>query len=186
MLAAAAVCAAAIGLAFNPAFAADKNKVGRDQNKEFDQLTPSEHIAIRAAAKAAYKGKKLRVLNVCADPGNMPLSNIKMEGFQNKLAKLLANSMGARLNYHWQPFIERGLTRSTFDEKLCDVMFDIPANYGRLLTTLTRSTRRPTSSFTATTRASTLRVSTIRSSRTSRSAYSRPPASAWRSPSAAS
>jgi quinoprotein dehydrogenase-associated probable ABC transporter substrate-binding protein len=135
ILAAAAVCAAAIGLALNPAFAADKNKVGRDQNKEFDQLTPSEHIAIRAAAKAAYKGKKLRVLNVCADPGNMPLSNIKMEGFQNKLAKLLADSMGARLNYHWQPFIERGLTRSTFDEKLCDVMFDIPANYGRLLTT---------------------------------------------------
>ena len=65
----------------------------------------------------------------------MPLSNIKREGFQNKLAQLLADSMGARLDYHWQPFIERGLTRSTFDEHMCDVMFDVPVNYGRLLTT---------------------------------------------------
>ncbi len=65
----------------------------------------------------------------------MPLSNIKREGFQNKLAQLLADATGARLNYHWQPFIERGLTRATFDEHMCDVMFDVPATYGRLLTT---------------------------------------------------
>ena len=43
--------------------------------------------------------------------------------------------MGARLEYHWQPFIERGLTRSTFDEHMCDVMFDVPVDYGRLLST---------------------------------------------------
>ncbi len=115
--------------------AADKKPIQRDMSKDFDELTPSEHIAIRAAAKAAYKAKKLRVLHVCADPGNMPLSNIKREGFQNKLAELLADSMGARLEYHWQPFIERGLTRSTFDEHMCDVMFDVPVDYGRLLST---------------------------------------------------
>ena len=68
-----------------PADAA-KKPVKRDLSKEFDDLTPSEQIAIRAAAKAAYKAKKLETLNVCADPGNMPLSNIKQEGFQNKLA----------------------------------------------------------------------------------------------------
>ena len=132
ILIATAVCIAGLGV--TAATAADK-AVKRDQNKEYEQLTPSEHIAIRAAAKAAYKGKKLRVLNVCADPGNMPLSNIEQEGFQNKLATLLAESMGARLNYHWQPFIERGLTRSTFDEGYCEVMFDIPTTH-RLLTTL--------------------------------------------------
>ena len=32
----------------------------RDLSKEFEDLTPSEQIAIRAAAKAAYKAKKLR------------------------------------------------------------------------------------------------------------------------------
>ena len=69
-----------------PADAA-KKPVKRDLSKEFDDLTPSEQIAIRAAAKAAYKGKKLETLTVCADPGNMPLSNIKEEGFQNKLVR---------------------------------------------------------------------------------------------------
>jgi quinoprotein dehydrogenase-associated probable ABC transporter substrate-binding protein len=114
---------------------AAKKQVKRDLSKEFDELTPSEQIAIRAAAKAAYKAKKLETLTVCADPGNMPLSNIKEEGFQNKLATLLGEAMGARVVYSWRPFIERGLTRQTFDQDMCDVMFDMPANYARLLTT---------------------------------------------------
>src|SRR4029450_10789484 len=109
-----------------PADAA-KKPVKRDLSKEFDDLTPSEHIAIRAAAKAAYKGKKLETLTVCADPGNMPLSNIKEEGFQNKLATLLGDAMGPRVVFSWAPFIERGLTRQTFDQDMCDVMFDMPA-----------------------------------------------------------
>jgi quinoprotein dehydrogenase-associated probable ABC transporter substrate-binding protein len=134
ILTALAVCITLLGVAAAPA--AEKKSIQRDLNKQFEELTPSEHIAIRAAAKAAYKGKKLKLLNVCADPGNMPLSSIKREGFQNKLAELLADATGARINYHWQPFIERGLTRTTFDEHMCDVMFDIPVNYGRLLTTV--------------------------------------------------
>ena len=122
-----------LGISVAPA--AEKKDIQRDLNKTYEELTPSEHIAIRAAAKAAYKAKKLKTLNICADPGNMPLSNIQREGFQNKLAELLAEKTGAEIKYHWQPFIERGLTRSTFDERLCDVMFDIPASYERLLTT---------------------------------------------------
>jgi quinoprotein dehydrogenase-associated probable ABC transporter substrate-binding protein len=114
---------------------AEAAKVKRDLSKEYDDLTPSEQIAIRAAAKAAYKAKKLETLNVCADPGNMPLSSIKQEGFQNKLANLLGEAMGARVQYHWRPFIERGLTRQTFEQDMCDVMFDIPADYASLLTT---------------------------------------------------
>jgi quinoprotein dehydrogenase-associated probable ABC transporter substrate-binding protein len=135
ILTAAAVGLAGLGLAVAPAAAAEKKALSRDLNKEFEDLTPSEQIAIRAAAKAAYKAKRLMTLQVCADPGNMPLSNIKQEGFQNKMATLLADTMGARVVYYWRPFLERGLTRQTFDETSCDVMFDMPANYGRLLTT---------------------------------------------------
>jgi quinoprotein dehydrogenase-associated probable ABC transporter substrate-binding protein len=124
-----------VGLGIAAAPAAEKKEIQRDLNKTYEELTPSEHIAIRAAAKAAYKNKKLKTLNICADPGNMPLSNIQKEGFQNELAELLADATGAEIKYHWQPFIERGLTRSTFDERLCDVMFDIPVGYDRLLTT---------------------------------------------------
>jgi quinoprotein dehydrogenase-associated probable ABC transporter substrate-binding protein len=130
----ASLCVGAMAFAALPADAA-KKPIKRDLSKEFDDLTPSEQIAIRAAAKAAYKAKKLQTLNVCADPGNMPLSNIKQEGFQNKLATLLGEAMGARVTYSWRPFLERGLTRQTFDQDMCDVMFDMPANYGSLLTT---------------------------------------------------
>ena len=78
-----------------PADAA-KTPFKRDLSKEFEDLTPSEQIAIRAAAKAAYKAKKLGTLNVCADPGNMPLSNDQGEGFQNKMADVLGEAMGAQ------------------------------------------------------------------------------------------
>ncbi len=131
----AALAVSILGLGVTSAQAADNQPIQRSMNKTYEELTPSEHIAIRAAARAAYKAKKLTTLNVCADPGNMPLSNIQREGFQNKLAELLADATGAKIKYHWQPFIERGLTRSTFDERLCDVMFDIPTGYERLLTT---------------------------------------------------
>jgi len=89
-----------LGFDIAAAPAAETKSIQRDLNKTYEELTPSEHIAIRAAAKAAYKAKKLRVLNICADPGNMPLSSIQREGFQNKLAKLLADATGAQINYH--------------------------------------------------------------------------------------
>ena len=68
----ASLCVAGFALAPLSADAA-KTPFKRDLSKEFEDLTPSEQIAIRAAAKAAYKAKKLGTLNVCADPGNMPL-----------------------------------------------------------------------------------------------------------------
>ena len=148
----ASLCLAAVAFAPLPADAA-KKPIKRDLSKEFDDLTPSEQIAIRAAAKAAYKAKKLETLNVCADPGNMPLSNIKEEGFQNKLATLLGDAMGAKVTYSWRPFIERGLTRETFGRDMCDVMFDMPTNYGSC-SPPSRSIARPTFWPTATTRAS--------------------------------
>jgi quinoprotein dehydrogenase-associated probable ABC transporter substrate-binding protein len=128
------LCVAGFGLASLPAPAAT-TEIKRDLSKDFDDLTPSEQIAIRAAAKAAYKQKKLKELKVCADPGNMPLSDIKGEGFQNKMAEVLGEAMGAQVSFNWRPFIERGLTRQTFDQDMCDVLMDMPANYGPMLTT---------------------------------------------------
>ncbi len=72
------IALAALAFAALPAEAAKNIK--RDLSKNFDELTPSEQIAIRAAAKAAYKAKKIKSLTVCADPGNMPLSNDQGRG----------------------------------------------------------------------------------------------------------
>ncbi|MFD0987867.1 quinoprotein dehydrogenase-associated putative ABC transporter substrate-binding protein [Methyloligella solikamskensis] len=109
--------------------------MARQLDKTYEELSPAERIATRAAAKAAYKNKRLKEIHVCADPGNMPLSNIQKEGFQNKIIEILGEALGADIRYHWRPFIERGLTRETFSQRMCDVMLDIPADYDRLLTT---------------------------------------------------
>ena len=134
ILTAVAVCLAGLGLAAAGA-AADKKPFSRDLSKEFDDLTPSEKIAIRAAAKTAYKAKKIDQLVVCADPGNMPFSNIKQEGLENKIANVLGQAMGARVSFYWRPMLERALNRETFDARMCDVMITVPANYGSELTT---------------------------------------------------
>lgn len=44
-----------------------------------------------------------KVLRVCADPNNMPLSNQKQEGYENKIADLLAKELGWKLEYTWFP-----------------------------------------------------------------------------------
>jgi quinoprotein dehydrogenase-associated probable ABC transporter substrate-binding protein len=139
----------ALGLAFAeasslahaaPALSTDlDNRNGalrRDFNKEFQDLTPSERITIRAAAKTAYKNKTLDSLVVCADPGNMPFSNKKGEGFENKVAELLGKATGAKITFYWRPSYERGMMRQTFSTGMCDAMIDIPTSYESLLTTV--------------------------------------------------
>ena len=130
----AALCLA--GFVFAPIPAnAQKPTIRRDLSKEFKDLTPSEQIAIRAAAKAAYKDKKLDKLVVCADPGNLPYSDINLGGMENKIAQVLGDTMGAQVSFYWRPFLERALNRETFDARMCDVMMSVPAGYGSQLTT---------------------------------------------------
>ncbi|MDB5519373.1 MAG: quinoprotein dehydrogenase-associated putative transporter substrate-binding protein, partial [Tardiphaga sp.] len=44
-----------------------------------------------------------KVLRVCADPRNMPFSNEKSEGFENKLAELFAAKLQKKLDYMFFP-----------------------------------------------------------------------------------
>lgn len=69
------------------------------------------------------------VLKVCADPGNMPLSNRAGEGFQNKIAQTLAAAMGRRLEYEWRTYYQRGLARSTINAGRCDVLMDMNSDF---------------------------------------------------------
>ena len=83
--------------------------------------------AVLASACAAH-ADGLKSLVVCADPGNMPLSNQKGEGFENKIAETLGKTIGAGIQYYWRPSIERGLMRTTLSEGNCDVWMDMPAD----------------------------------------------------------
>ena len=73
-------------------------------------------------------GEELRSLTVCADPGNMPLSNQAGDGFENKIAQVIGKALGTGVNYYWRPSIERGLMRTTLSEGNCDVWMDMASD----------------------------------------------------------
>jgi quinoprotein dehydrogenase-associated probable ABC transporter substrate-binding protein len=73
-------------------------------------------------------GAQLSSLTVCADPGNMPLSNQKGEGFENKIAQVVGKSLGSGVQYYWRPSIERGLMRTTLSEGNCDLWMDMASD----------------------------------------------------------
>jgi quinoprotein dehydrogenase-associated probable ABC transporter substrate-binding protein len=60
-------------------------------------------------------------LRVCADPNNLPFSNEKGEGFENKIAELLAKDLGVPVRYTWYPD-SPGLVRATLNARRCDVI----------------------------------------------------------------
>lgn len=75
-------------------------------------------------------------LRVCADPGNMPLSNSQGEGFQNKIAEVVAAGMGTTVTYDWRVSTERGLFRGTINANTCDLFMDLPTGLEMVLSTV--------------------------------------------------
>lgn len=69
-----------------------------------------------------------RVLRVCADPNNLPFTNERLEGFENRIAELIARDLGARVEYTWWPQ-RRGFIRSTLRAGLCDVVLGVPSSF---------------------------------------------------------
>ncbi|TXH38196.1 MAG: quinoprotein dehydrogenase-associated putative ABC transporter substrate-binding protein [Rhodospirillaceae bacterium] len=63
-------------------------------------------------------------LRVCADPSNLPFSNQKGEGFENKIAELLAKKMQVPLRYVWYPN-STGFLRNTLRARQCDLVLGI-------------------------------------------------------------
>src|SRR5215471_5266547 len=66
-----------------------------------------------------------KVLRVCADPRNMPFSNEKGEGFENKIAELFADKLNKKLDYMYFPQAT-GFVRVTLGAHRCDVIIGFP------------------------------------------------------------
>jgi quinoprotein dehydrogenase-associated probable ABC transporter substrate-binding protein len=66
-----------------------------------------------------------KVLRVCADPRNMPFSNQKGEGFENKLAEFFADKLQKKLDYMYFPQAT-GFVRMTLGAHRCDVIMGFP------------------------------------------------------------
>jgi mxaJ protein len=76
-----------------------------------------------------------RDLVVCADPDDLPFSHQDGSGFENRIAVLVAQDLGARLVYRWQP-LRRGVVRKTLGAGLCDVLMGVPADPAHVATTI--------------------------------------------------
>ena len=68
------------------------------------------------------------VLRVCADPDNMPLSNQKGEGFEQKIAELIAKEWNAKVEYAWWP-VRRGFFARALNGRYCDVAIQAPSEF---------------------------------------------------------
>ncbi|YCI07118.1 substrate-binding domain-containing protein (plasmid) [Ensifer sp. D2-11] len=75
-----------------------------------------------------------RELRVCADPNNLPFSNRQGEGFENRIAELLAGELDATLVYTWRAQ-RRGFLRETLNAGRCDLVIGVPAGLESVRTT---------------------------------------------------
>jgi mxaJ protein len=97
-------------------------------------LTALALLALASHASAQPAEGSPPVLRVCADPNNLPFSNEAGEGFENRLAGLLAQAMGQRLEYVWWAQ-RRGFVRNTLNQDRCDAVMGVPAGYEMVSTT---------------------------------------------------
>jgi mxaJ protein len=79
----------------------------------------------RAAPSTSLPGPDS--LRVCADPNNMPFSNARGAGFENRIAALVAREMGRPIAYTWWAQ-RRGFIRSTLRAGQCDLVAGIPTS----------------------------------------------------------
>jgi mxaJ protein len=86
----------------------------------------SDFVAVVALAVMTLACQAAPVLRVCADPNNLPWSNRQQQGFENRIASLIAGDMGMQLSYVWYRQGEK-FFRRTLDAGVCDVVMGVPA-----------------------------------------------------------
>ena len=94
-----------------------------------------------AEPEPAPQDEKPDALRVCQDPNNLPNSNLKGEGFENKIAELMAAKLGVPLQYYSTPQ-RLGFVRNSLKFKLpgdahfrCDVVIAAPVNNDQMSVT---------------------------------------------------
>jgi quinoprotein dehydrogenase-associated probable ABC transporter substrate-binding protein len=95
-------------------------------------------IVVSLVCPGLALGQTKGPLRVCADPENLPFSNQKLEGFENRIADLVAKEFGTTTTYTWwgqrRGFI-RNTMNATLQEGRCDVVIGVPEGYDLVRTT---------------------------------------------------
>lgn len=89
-------------------------------------ILPALLMVCLAIGLAAGPATAAGTLRVCADPNNLPYSNDRGEGFENRIMDLLARDMGMTVDYTWWAQ-RRGFIRNTLKAGLCDVIAGVPS-----------------------------------------------------------
>jgi mxaJ protein len=91
-------------------------------------------VGCQSKLPVEQSSKPQRVLRVCSDPNNLPFSSEKREGFENRIADVVARELGASLEYTW--FAQRrGFVRNTLNAGLCDLIVGVPSKFDPVATT---------------------------------------------------
>ena len=92
------------------------------------------------AAPPVFADDTDKTLRVCQDPNNLPFSDTKGQGIENKLAELFAKKLGWKLDYFSFPQ-RMGFVRNTLKFKMpgtnyrCDIIMGVPAGFDQVATT---------------------------------------------------
>lgn len=103
--------------------------------------TVAEEIAIPALNPDEGRiGEVRRVVDdtefkVCADPDNLPYSNMRLEGFEDKIAQLLADDLGKKLSFTYA-YNRQGFYRNTINAMRCDVIMSTTSDNDALRTSV--------------------------------------------------
>src|SRR4051794_29273689 len=87
-----------------------------------------------SAAPAPTAQPARTILRVAADPNNLPFSNDELQGFENKIANVIAQDLGLKVEYVWHAQ-RRGFVRQTMKDGDADVMITCPTGLERVWTT---------------------------------------------------
>ena len=85
---------------------------------------PKVDGGVAQAEQTSREARMTSVLRVCADANNLPYSNKTAEGFENKIARLIAGELGLPVRYTWWPQTI-GFVRNTLRLRRCDLIVGI-------------------------------------------------------------
>jgi quinoprotein dehydrogenase-associated probable ABC transporter substrate-binding protein len=87
-----------------------------------------------AEPTAATRPASPHVLHVSADPNNLPFTNDRLEGFENQIAKVIADELGVTIEYDWRAQ-RRGFFRNALKEGEAELVLGVPKGHDMALTT---------------------------------------------------
>ena len=96
--------------------------------------------AIAPLATAQDKAPERKALRVCQDPNNLPFSNTKGEGIENRIAEVFGKALGLPVTYFSFPnrlaFIRNTLRYKLPGEEFrCDIVMSVPVGFDQVSAT---------------------------------------------------